>query len=221
MDDETTSLLQTRYRQMRTRALLGAAPALVLHVLMQVAPGGGSQGAPVSGTKEVPLPLNVQALEDANAVYAGLMKWTIGHSRALRVQPPAIALGYARAEEPPRGFPSWAQPTDAHAMVHSLVDWLVAYEDAIATRADVAVYWDDVHDIVDPVLKRWPVVRRRPFTSSRPCPLCQKQTLIVGHDEETDVVSVACTYCGHVVPHEHRLKYLEWKEEAPWLSTAS
>lgn len=220
MDDETNNALQIRYRQLRTRALLTAAPDLVLHVLMQVVPGGGAKGAPVSGTKEVPLPLNVQALEDANGIYVGLMKKTMGFATRFQVQPPAIALGYLRAEVPPTGFPSWAQPTDAHAMVHSLVDWLIAYEDAIAEIPWADQYWDDVHELINPVLKRWPVERRRPFSASRPCPLCGRHTMIVDHDEESDDVTVACTYCGHVVPHAYRLQYLEWKETAPWLSAS-
>lgn len=40
------------------------------------------------------------------------------------------------------------------------------------------------------------------------------------HDEAADEVTVACGFCGHVVPHAYRLQYLEWKETAPWLSAS-
>lgn|GEM_PF-6595439 len=217
MDEEAKAALQgllhVRYRQARTRNLLEQTPDLVVHVLAQVAPGaGGAQGARVSGSKEIPLPLNASALEDANGLFVGLVKWTIGHSRALDVVPPVVALGWSRKESRPDGFPSWATPEDCHAMMHSLVDWLNAYEDLIAQRRDVAVYWDDIRELVEPVLKRYPTAPRKPIFASRTCPVCTRRTLIV--DEDSDEVTVACTYCGHVIPHAHRAKYLEWKAAA-------
>lgn len=219
MDEDAKRLLQgmlrVRYAQLKTRTLLEQTPDLIVHVLAQVVPGGGAQGARVSGSKEIPLPLNAVALEDANGLYVGLIKWAIGHSRALKVQPPAIALGWSRKEQNPDGLPSWATSEDAHGLMHSIVDWLNAYEDQIAQLTIASVYWDSVKEIVEPILKRYPTAPPKRIFASRDCQLCGKsRTMIVDHNEQTDEVTVACTYCGYVVPHQHRAKYLEWKNES-------
>lgn len=218
MDTEITSLLTSRYKQMRTRILLKQADSLVQQLLADVIPGGGAQGSRVSGSKEIPLPLNAQALEDANGLYAQLANWAVSHARALNVTPPASVLGWFRLDRDCDGFPSWATSEDAAALVSAIVNWLGIWDAAIAELPSAGVYWDDIQELIEPTAKRYKAQIRVDVVAAEDCPVCtKKRTVIVNEDPDTGEIMVACTFCGYVVPHAFRQKYLEWKsQETQW-----
>ena len=218
MDTEISNQLSSRYKQMRTHTLLDQAPALAVQLLADIAPGGSAQGSRVSGSKEIPLPLNARALEDANGIYAQLANWAISHARALGATPPASVLGWFRLDRDCDGFPSWATLEDAAALVKAIADWLVHWEISIAKLPSAATYWDDVKDIVDPIAKRYEAQIRTDVVAAEDCPICAKRrTVIVNEDPDTAEIVVACTFCGYVVPHAFRKKYLAWKlQERQW-----
>lgn len=216
MDTEITDQLTARFKQMRTELLLKQAPILVTHLLADVVPGGGAQGSRVSGSKDIPLPLNAQALEDANSLYAQLANWAIGHARALGQTPPASVLGWYRLDQDCDGFPSWATLEDAAALVKAVADWLSWWEYPIAALPSASTYWDDIQELIEPTAKRYKAHIRTDVVAAEDCPICAKaRTVIVNEDPDTSEVVVACTFCGYVVPHEFRKKYVAWKLEEP------
>lgn len=214
--------LTARMKQLRTRKHLEQAPDLVAHMLTLVVPGGGGGGDKVSGTRDVGLPLNAQALEDANNLYAQLVNWAISHARALGVKPPSIALAWARKDADCDGFPSWATIGDAAQLTYDITDWLVMGADKITGTTSANLYFDDIQTMVSPLYGRYRWSQTRRVTSAETCPVCDKQTVIV--DFDSDPVSVACTYCGHPIQPERYAKYLavalvvhaEEQEEREW-----
>jgi hypothetical protein len=206
MDDDELVL---RFKSRRAVRLLGEAPMIAVQALQQVAPAGGA-GMRVDGGDKAQLPLNAGALDDANGLYSALCRWTLGHAFKLKVALPPTLLGFARLEQPPSGFPSWAGPDEVYQLVQAVTSWLVGYDAWIGQLSVAAVYWDDVRELVEPLRMRYrPEVKVDVF-ASRDCPICgRRRTVIVNLDDESDVVTAACTYCGYVVPHEFTKKYLE------------
>lgn len=216
-------MLELKLKRLRARRLLEDAPDMVAHVLAQVPRAGGVPGPHVSGGEKAPLPLNARALEDANSLYSQLANWAINHARALHVMPPASVLGWWRLDENCDGFPSWATRGDSAALLRAVTDWLVAADARIAGLSMAEEFWDDVREIMGPLYARYPRTVPRPRFASRSCPLCDRKTIIVDFDDRDTlgypedlgyslaVVTVACTYCGHVIPTAGIEKYLEEK----------
>lgn len=211
-DDEQLVL---RYKSRRAVRLLGEAPNIAVQALAQVAPAGGAGGQRVDGGDKAQLPLNASALEDANGLYSALCKWTLGHALKLGAALPPTLLGFARVEQPPSGFPSWARQDDVYQLMFAVAEWLRAYDPWIAKLTVAPIYWDDIKDQVEPLRLRYrPEVKVDVF-ASRDCPVCgRRRTVIVNFDDESDAVTAACTFCGHVVPHQFTAKYLEQEHEA-------
>lgn len=210
MDAEITNQLSLRFKQMRAMEHLRVAADLASHILTRVGPGGAGNGPSVQGGDKATIPLNATAVDDANSIYVLVLKWAIGHSRALNVAPPAIALGWSRREERPDGFPSWATPIDAAVLVASVVDWLMAWDEAVADLSQAAIYWDDIDENLRPLRKRWFPEQKVQVFAARDCPSCGKRkTVIVDLDDESDAVTCACIFCGWVIPHTFTQKYLE------------
>lgn len=210
MDTETTDILTHRFKQLRNLEHLHGAADLASHILTRIAPGGSAGGDKVGGGDKATIPINASAVDDANAVYVLLLKWAMGHARALHLAPPAIALGWSRLEQSPDGFPSWATPTDAAVLVASAVDWLTGWDDPISDLTVAPVYWDDVDDTLHPLRRRWLPETRVEVFAGRDCPSCaRRNTVIINLDDESDTVTCACTFCGWVVPHAFTRKYLE------------
>lgn len=211
MDTEITTQLSLRFKQMRAMEHLTGAADLTSHILTRIAGGGAGNGPKVGGGDKATIPINDTAVDDANAIYVLLLKWSMGHSRALHVAPPAIALGWSRLEEKPNGFPSWATPVDAHVLVASVVDWLMAWDEAIAQLPIAPIYWDDLDDELRKIRKRWmPEAPKVQVFATRDCPSCGKRkTVVVNLDDESNAVVCACTFCGWVIPHTFTQKYLE------------
>lgn len=216
--------LEVKFKRLRTRRFLVEAPDLVAFILGQVAPSiGGAPGTRVDGGDVDPLPLNVRAMEDANGVYAQLVNWTISHSARLKVVPPGTVLGWRRKDIDCDGFPSWVTPADATALTQTITDWLNAARHRIERLPTAEGYYDDVSNIIKPLLSRYRRSPKRPPFASRSCPVCCRRTVIVDFDDrnslgyedglgyEETVVTVACTVCGHIIPAGAIAKYLEEK----------
>lgn len=202
--------IDARVQVARTRHLLSLAPDVAAHVLSLVAPaGGGGQGVRVSGSKEIPLPLNAKALEDANGLYSQLVNWCTSIARSMGLRPPATVLGWMRRDVDCDGFPSWAHPEDAAELVRTVAEWLSGHSEHLAGFAIGRAFFDDLRDeLLGPLLGRYPQMPRRPATAARECPVCDRRTVIVNFDEEGDGVMVACTFCGHEVPESVVTRFL-------------
>ena len=219
-------VLTARMKQLRTKKHLKEAPELVEYILHQVVKVGGAPGPRVSGSREIPIPLNARAMEDANNLYAQLVNWSISHARALSILPPSLALGWSRRDENCDGFPSWATTADAAALTRDIADWLILGADKLQGPPFTDTYHDDIHAIFGPLHGRYPRAPRRQTTSRETCPVCDRDTVIVNFTDQDDNATVACTYCGHVIPPTAYERYLEVvliaaaveHEERDWLS---
>lgn len=209
MTETIDNQLIAKLKQLRTKRHLQAAPDMVAHILTLVKPGiGGQGGDKVSGTRETPLPLNAQALEDANNLYAQLVNWAISHARALGVLPPSVALGWHRRDEDCDGFPSWAKISDAAALTNDIADWLVMGADKIEDLPAAGDYHEDIQTIFGPMLGRYQRAPRRRTTSAETCDVCGRVTVVVNFTDDGTDATVACTYCGHVIPPTAYERYL-------------
>lgn len=197
----------------RTRFLLGQTPDLIAHILPQVIPSMAiASGERVSGGGfKAPLPLQAQALEDANDLYAQLMNWMISHARSNGLRPPVLALGYARLDDDARGLPSWSTPATARDYVQSLADWYGKHELVIAggPPASVQAWVDDLGEMLRTLNGRYPQAPRRTQPAApRPCEICEQREVRATWHGET--VEVRCSACGWSVPDAEVQRYVEW-----------
>ncbi|MGV8912225.1 MAG: hypothetical protein ACOH14_06355 [Rhodoglobus sp.] len=204
-----TTELTPRMKQLRARKHLEQAPTLIGHILTLVMPAGGSGGDKVSGTRDPQMPLNAQALEDANDLYAQLVNFAVSHARALGVNPPGSTLGWSRRDQDCDGLPSWATAGDAAALTNDVTQWLIAGGDRIAKLKAAGNYFDDVRNLITPLYGRYPQAERVPAFASRECLVCGRRTVIVNFADDSDSVSVACAFCGWAVPDAGIERYIE------------
>lgn len=190
-----------RVQALRTRHLLGVAPDLASHIASLIPrSGGGAWGVRVSGSKELPLPLNAVALEDVNGMYAQLVNWSTSISRSMGVRPPVSVLGWMRKDANCDGLPSWAQPDDVALLVGDVSRWLSGRCAQLAHYPLSGVFFEDVREIVGPLLGRYPLAPRPRTRAARDCPVCDERRTVMVQFEEGDVVRVVCTHCGHEIP---------------------
>lgn len=195
-----TDPLTTRMLQTRARTHLLQAPGMAAHILTLVIPPKGKEpGERVSGTRELPLPLNAKALEDANGLYAELVNWATYWARTLGAPPPASVLAWYRKDQDCDGFASWVTIPDARELVRDVTRWLVAAADRISEHDSADMYFDSIKELMAPLFGRYPMAPRLKATSTQTCPVCDRRTIIVNFDAEPHVM-VACTYCGHDIP---------------------
>jgi hypothetical protein len=163
------------------------------------------------GGFKAPLPLQAQALEDANDLYVQLMSWMISHARSNGLRPPVLALGYARLDQDAQGLPSWSTPATARDYVQSLVDWYGKHELVIAggPPASVQAWVDDLGEMLRTLNGRYPQAPRRTQPAApRPCDVCeQREVRATWHG---DIVEVRCSACGWSVPDAEVQRYVEW-----------
>lgn len=208
MSEPAENQLMVRMLQARSRAHLLQAPGMAAHVLSMVVPPKTKEaGERVSGSRELPLPLNAKALEDANDLYGQLVNWSTYWARVLGAPPPASVLVWFRKDEDCDGFPSWVTVADSRELVRDVTRWLVAAGDRIGEDSGAGMYFDSIKDLMAPLFGRYPMAPRMRATSAMTCPVCDRRTVIVNFDAEP-VVMVACTFCGHEVPPAAFEKYV-------------
>jgi|GEM_PF-1977155 len=156
----------------RTRFALELAPGLVQHIAsLRDAAGGGAER--VQTTKEMPLPFNAQAWDDANEVYKNLVYWSVVFAGMLRLSPPSPARRSWRAsDDRVIGLPANISPTDSRYVVGIIGLWLrTQLEPIMHLRADEVMEFHEQLGDVFRLSARWPQ-RDRATWSKLPCPWC-------------------------------------------------
>jgi hypothetical protein len=204
--------LTPRMKQARTKHYLSQAPVLTEHMLGLIArgPGASGMGERVQGGGDKhPIPLNANAFDDATLLYSELANWTTDLARHLDTWPPMHVLGLYVNDKNCKGFPSWATPAIAAELVRDLTMWLDAWAPHIAELAIADTYYKYMRKLITPLLGRYSDAPRRPTVAARDCSVCGKHTVIVNFDDDSGLPTIACTYCGHVVPTAGHERYVE------------
>lgn len=192
------------------KAVTGAlqmAPDVVSHVAAML--GARSQGeSKVSGSRETPLPFNVQAFDDANAIYELLVRMAASWAKHLKVVPPVPAQHAWRAGDGTvQGLPASIDAKDVHFVVTHLTDWLkprVQY--LVAAESDVAEQsFEDVR-LVFQVNARWPR-NPQPYFSKLPCPSDRGRIAVYPPARFGDDTTYVCESCGRVFAEEDHQFY--------------
>ena len=185
---------------------LEEAPDLVAHIRAQVVPSmGGEQGERVDASKEAPLPLRADAMEDTDDFYGRLVDWSAALAAEMGVKPPEVAVGLWDGADQCRGFRADTDPVAAYRLALSVTRWLSGRAESVAYLPSAAPFTTAVIELVRDYRKRYPMAPR-PARRYRPhpCPVCHEAALYVHWPAEaTGQVEVKCEVCHHVVEAEY------------------
>ena len=185
---------------LRARKRLHEASGLVAYVRTLMVPAAAQRGdgQPRGASKEPPAPFRVDAVDEADSVYAQLLNWVAYWSQELAVVAPVTATYAWSNEREAQGFRAGTTPEGAGLLVQNLVTWLLLHQDKIERHQQAATYFDDVAEFVRGLRVKFPRTSRgmRPV-SPRPCPLCSEPQ--IGADwnsEELIDFTLTCAHCG-------------------------
>lgn len=175
---------------------LAEVPELVSHVRSMLIPGGSGNEAPVSGSREIPVPLDLDALEGADSLWAQIANWGTYWARVLGVRPPDVLQAALSADREVEGLAVADSSSDAWRSADEVVRWLRGFLESIAYLGAVAEFHDDVVDLVSGVKRRWPMDAPR-VLEARPrlCEVCLARRVLVSWESELPVIR--CGACGH------------------------
>jgi hypothetical protein len=188
----------------RTHRALGIAAALTEHILGQVS---GIQAKADDGSQKLkkhpPLPLNVEAFNDANEIYSRLVYWTAVFATRLNQAPPAPAARAWRTEgNRVVGLPNDVAPAAARNAVRLMATWLEQRLDAICALPgtdDVDYFHDELKDIYR-TNARWPQEDQPRFAKEQ-CPdeSCKGRIAIYPPQFAGDDQRIICEKCNRLI----------------------
>lgn len=198
----------------RTRSALRLAPTLAAHVASLVGTKlvGESAGAVA---KDAPLPMNAQAFDDLNELYAILVQFSGLFAARLRESRPLAALqAWRNATGRVIGFPGGVSPWLAERETRVQSEWLDRHLDAIFAETAVSDHYLDVvrwfveeAEYTRTLERRWfqtmkPRWSRMPHSDRVTC--CwspERGTFTVAvfpPTEQTSHMVIRCVVCEHV-----------------------
>ncbi|TFD80860.1 hypothetical protein [Cryobacterium psychrophilum] len=181
---------------------LEEAPDLVAHIRAQVIPAmGGAQGERVDASKEAPLPLRADAMEDTDDLFGRLVDWAAALAAEMGVKPPEAAVGLWDGADQCRGFRAATGPVAAYRLALEVTKWLSGRAESIAYLPSAEAFTTAVIELVRTYRKRYPMAPRPPRRyQPKPCPVCNEAALFVHWPDNTAAgVEVKCEVCHHVV----------------------
>ncbi|WP_291053687.1 hypothetical protein [Herbiconiux sp.] len=208
----------------RARNDLHQAPQLLAHIRGQVVPSlESARGPRVSGTREAPIPLRPDPVDDADDLYAAVVNWIVSFARQTGTRPPATAIAFLKASTDAARLPSWARDqASAYTIMDDLVRWYEHHDLAMVTALPpltVRAWCEDIGAIVGSFRSRYPQAPRKPRQASkRVCPTCGERA--VGTKFYAAGVEVSCDHCGEVIPPEQHDEFVDWAGTTPVRSLA-
>lgn len=203
----------------RARHNLQQAPQLLAHIRSQVVPSMESARGPrVSGSREAPIPLRPDPVDDADDLYAQLVNWIVSFARQTGVRPPASAVAFLNLDADAVRLPSWARDqASAYTLADDLVRWYEQHETTIVSKLPpltVKAWCEDIGTIVGAFRSRYPQADRKPRQAkARECPTCGEHAM---HAEFYAAgVQVECAHCGEIIPEDQHDQYVDWAEKTP------
>jgi len=206
---------------LRMKEALRLIPELILNMRSQVVPAsnfeltervqGGGDGAPV--------PLNVGAVDSADALFAKVASWVSSFADELTIPQPSIRAYMVNNEI--QGLKSLA-PIPASELTAQLTKWLARHIDQIAASRTAATFHDDIWEGwedspgVIKLLGRYGSEGRKPKPSQkRECPVCKKVEVFAALlSESNNEPLVICGKCAWKPDLRKKPEYLEMFKSA-------
>ena len=202
---------------LRMKEALRLIPELILNMRSQVVPAsnfeltervqGGGDGAPV--------PLNVGAVDSADALFAKVASWVSAFADELTIPQPSIRAYMVNNEI--QGLSALA-PIPASELTAQLTKWLARHIDQIAASRTAATFHDDIWEGwedspgVTKLLGRYGSEGRKPKPSQkRECPVCKKVEVFAAAPSTTldKEPMVLCAACDWTADLSKKPEYLE------------
>jgi len=206
---------------LRMKEALRLIPELILNMRSQVVPAasfeltervqGGGDGAPV--------PLNVGAVDSADALFAKVASWVGAFADELTIPAPSIRAYMVNNEI--QGLKSFA-PIPASELTAQLTTWLARHIDQIAASSTAATFHDDIWEGwedspgVVKLSRRYGSEGRKPKPSQkRECPICKKVEVFAAAPSTFDnEPMVLCGLCNWTADLSKKPEYLEMFKRA-------
>ncbi|WP_382307321.1 hypothetical protein [Herbiconiux sp. UC225_62] len=191
-------------------------PQLIAHIRSLVVPSMESARGPrVSGTRDAPIPLRPEPVEDADELYAQVVNWVISFARQLGIMPPPSVLPVLTAEQDAVRLPVYGwNPEAAEWLLRDAAVWYELHETRIVTTLPpltVKAWCEDIGSIVRHYRSKYPQAERaKRKPERRPCEVCQSVAVVV--EFFPTGWHVACTHCGNVVPAEQHDEAVDWAQ---------
>lgn len=213
--------------EQRIRTSLATAPGLVAHVLAMLGnrlpARPSSDGSQHTAAATAAVPFNVQAMDDASAVYALLVHQGLRWAAALNRTPSAAASTAWRSDDGRvLGLRAGIGPEAARHAVGMVADWLDLYLDLILRHedadgeadGDVASLLSDCARIVR-IAQRWPTTDRPTFSGAAVCPDDGGRLLITPPSVPGGDRLITCATCSSCfTEHEHDTYARAYREVA-------
>ena len=185
----------------RARRSLLEAPELILFIRLLVTPrlGGQQDGLPRPASKNAPLPLRAEAVDDTDDLFARLLEWVDYWAAAFKTPAPSIAQVHRSKTGEPAGFRSSTTADGAAALTKQLTLWLLARHDLIAQDNAGLVYFEDIAEMAWKLRGRYPMTPRAPRgVIDRPCPVCDQFAYGASWTGESATdFELRCSHCEH------------------------
>jgi len=206
---------------LRITEALRTIPELILNMRSQVIPAsnfeltervqGGGDGAPV--------PLNVGAVDAADALFAKVASWVGAFAEELAIPAPSIR-GYLVNNEI-QGLRSFAL-IPAMELTAQLTKWLARHIDQISASPTAATFHDDIWEGwedspgVVKLSRRYGSEERKPRDAQkRVCPICGKKEVFAAAPSTFDPEPmVLCGLCNWTADLSKKPEYLEMFQSA-------
>ena len=192
----------------RLCAALSMAPGVVGHVLSMVTVDGGSDDR-VDGSRDAPLPMNVQAFSDTNELYSKLVYFTGVFAAKLGRQAPGPARrAWRDMSGKIVGLPYDIRPDQARYQTGIICTWLTLnLEDILGTdnRDDVMYFHDEVGQDIFRINTAWPQKARARYSDMH-CPDadCKGRIAVYPPRMFGDDERIVCEGCGrHFLPKDY------------------
>jgi hypothetical protein len=181
----------------KIRQALHLAPEIVEHVVSLIG-SKGVAGERVDGSKDAPLPFNLQAFNDVNEVYQRLVYWSVFIAGKLGVQAPGPAVRAWRAYDGTVvGLPYAIAPAGARYVTGVMSKWLdlhLSEASACMLATDLDYFADELKDVFR-VAARWPMADLPKF-GEFPCPDDGGRIAIYPPNVFEAAVVFVCESCG-------------------------
>lgn len=198
----------------RQKYALEILPGIVEHVVSLMVASGGSE-SDIQSTREIPVPFNAQAWDDANELYRLLVYWTGAFATTMRLQAPGPAKRAWRNDNGRVvGLPAGVSPKDARYATGVMSKWLLIQLEAIMhlDPEDVTIFATGMADVYR-VNARWPQ-KDRSVWSKLPCPNCGGRLAIYPPEPPAQDRQIVCDACRHVLDEDDYERRVEEQAQA-------
>lgn len=206
---------------LRMKEALNLIPELILNMRSQVIPAsnfeltervqGGGDGAPV--------PLNVGAVDAADALFAKVASWVGAFAEELTIPVPIIRSWRVKGEVQGSRI---LDPATAMELTEQLTSWLARHIEQISASTTAATFHDDIWEGwedspgVVKLSRRYGSEERKPRDAQkRVCPICGKKEVFAAAPSTFDnEPMVLCGLCNWTADLSKKPEYLEMFKSA-------